>query len=159
MTVPILIPWDLYQGKAAVWCECIAAGARRAVLLPRLDPIFAPREEDPQREIEYSQLDWRLVSPTEADWTRYREMIEKLARRANLELRVQRVESMARWVGQRQVSVPQYHFWLYRDALVSDVIDKLYDETDVQERRAYWRWLLAWTAPAMARNSSVNPSV
>ena len=49
MTVPIQISWDLYQGRLAVWCECLKAGARRAVLLPRLDTIFAPREEDPGR--------------------------------------------------------------------------------------------------------------
>ena len=51
MTVPIQIAWDLYQGKTAVWCECMTAGVRRAVLLPRLDPIFAPIEEDPAREL------------------------------------------------------------------------------------------------------------
>ena len=50
MTVPIQISWDMYQGKVAVWCECLGAGVRRAVLLPRLDPIFAPTEEDPARE-------------------------------------------------------------------------------------------------------------
>ena len=35
MTVPIQIPWDLYLGKVAVWCDCVNAGVRRAVLLPR----------------------------------------------------------------------------------------------------------------------------
>ena len=45
MTVPIVIPWDLYQGKLVVWCEAVAAGARRAVLLPRLDTIFAPQQD------------------------------------------------------------------------------------------------------------------
>jgi hypothetical protein len=155
MTVPILIPWDLYQGKLAVWCECINAGARRAVLLPRLDPIFAPVEEDPSRELEYVKLDWRLVSPTEADWTRYREMVDKMARRARLHSRAQRVENVARWVGGRQVAVPQYHIWLYQDTAVASMIDRLYDEVDAQERRNMWRWLLAWTAPAGIRNPSL----
>ena len=155
MTVPIQIPWDLYQGKVAVWCECLNAGARRAVLLPRLDPIFAPVEEDPGRELEYAKLDWRLVSPKESDWTRYCEMVEKLARRARLQCRVQRVENVARWVGGRQVAVPQYHIWLYQDASVAGVIDRLYEELDAQERRNLWRWLLAWTAPAGARNPSL----
>ncbi|HSL71082.1 MAG TPA: hypothetical protein VK864_12630 [Longimicrobiales bacterium] len=154
MTVPIQIPWDLYQGKAAVWCECVNAGVRRAVLLPRLDPIFAPVEEDPARELHYAQLDWRLVSPTESDWTRYLDMVAKMAKRARLEQRVQRVESVARWVGGRQVAVPQYHIWLYRDEAVSATIDRLYEELDSQERRNLWRWLLAWTAPAQARNPS-----
>jgi hypothetical protein len=155
MTVPIQIAWDLYQGKVAVWCECLVAGVRRAVLLPRLDPIFAPLEEDPARERPYSQLDWRLVSPQEDDWTRYREIVEKMVRRSRLECRLQRVESMARWVGGRQVAVPQYHIWLYRDESVSRMIDKLYDEVDVQARRSMWRWLLAWTTPAATRNPSV----
>ena len=145
----------MYQGKVAVWCECLNAGVRRAVLLPRLDPIFGPTEEDPAREQPYAQLDWRLISPTEADWTRYLEMVEKMARRARLEVQVQRVESVARWVGGRQVAVPQFHIWMYRDALVSDVIEKLYDELDVQERRGLWRWLLAWTTPAVAGNPTV----
>jgi hypothetical protein len=154
MTVPIQIPWDLYQGKVAVWCECLNAGVRRAVLLPRLDPIFAPVEEDPGRELEYARLDWRLVSPTEADWTRYREMVDKMVRRARVSCRIQRVENVARWVGGRQVAVPQYHIWLYQDAAVVSVIDRLYDEVDAQERRNLWRWLLAWTAPAGIRNPS-----
>lgn len=84
MAVPIQIPWDLYQGKIAVWCECLAAGVRRAVLLPRLDPIFAPMEEDPARELPRSQLDWRLVSPSEADWRRYCEMVKKQAQRMQI---------------------------------------------------------------------------
>jgi hypothetical protein len=155
MTVPIQIPWDLYQGKVTVWCECITAGARRAVLLPRLDPIFAPVEEDPSRELEYSQLDWRLVSPTEPDWVRYREMVDKIAKRTRLNCRVQRVESVAKWVGGRQVSVPQYHIWLYQDPAVSGVIEELYDALDPEERRGLWRWLLAWTAPAQTHNPSV----
>jgi hypothetical protein len=155
MTVPIQIPWDLFQGKVAVWCECLAVGVRRAVLLPRLDPIFAPVEEDPAREREYHSLDWRLVSPSEHDWERYREMVDKMVQRARLQCRVQRVESIARWVGGRQVAVPQYHIWLYREEMVSRKIDKLYDEVDAQERRELWRWLLAWTTPAGARNPSV----
>jgi hypothetical protein len=155
MTVPIQIPWDLYQGKVAVWCECLNAGARRAVLLPRLDPIFAPVEEDPARELEYAKLDWRLVSPTEADWKRYREMVDKMCTRARVTCRVQRVESVARWVGGRQVAVPQYHIWLYKDPMVSDVIDELYDELDAAERGGLWRWLLAWVSPAETRNPSV----
>ena len=155
MTVPIQIPWDLFQGKVTVWCECLNAGARRAVLLPRLDPIFAPVEEDPGRELEYARLDWRLVSPTEADWKRYLEMVEKVARRARLSLRVQRVENVARWVGGRQVAVPQYHIWLFHDAAVAGIIDRLYEELDAQERRNLWRWLLAWVAPAGARNPSL----
>ena len=155
MTVPIQIAWDLYQGKVAVWSECLNAGVRRAVLLPRLDPIFAPLDEDPARELKYEQLDWRLISPTERDWTRYREMVEKMAKRSRLEFKVQRVESVARWVGGRQVAVPQYHLWLLRDASIAVVIDRLYDELDAQERRSLWRWLLAWTTPAGAKNPSV----
>ena len=154
MSVPIQIPWDLYQGKAAVWCECLNAGVRRAVLLPRLDTVFSPLEQDPAREIPYAQLDWRLISPTEADWARYRDILEKMARRAQLTLHIQRVESIARWVGGKQVAVPQYHLWLYRDAEVEAVIHRLYEELDVQERRGLWRWLLAWTSPASARNPS-----
>lgn len=155
MTVPIQISWDLFQGKVAVWCECLNAGARRAVLLPRLDPIFAPAEEDPARELPYEDLDWRLVSPSEQDWTRYRALVEKMTKRAQVECRVQRVENVARWFGGRQVAVPQYHIWLFRDAAVSGVIDQLYGELDTHERRNIWRWLLAWTAPAGAKNPSV----
>ncbi len=155
MTVPIQIPWDLYQGKVAVWCECLTAGVRRAVLLPRLDTIFAPVEEDPAREFEYDKLDWRLVSPTEPDWVHYREMVDKIVKRTRLNSREQRVESVARWVGGRQVSVPQYHIWLYQDPAVSGVIEELYDELDAEARRGLWRWLLAWTAPAQVHIPSV----
>jgi hypothetical protein len=152
MTVPIQIPWDLYQGKIAVWCECLAAGVRRAVLLPRLDPIFAPTEEDPARELPRSQLDWRLVSPSETDWRRYRDMVEKHAQRMQVSWRAQRVENVASWVGGRQVAVPQYHLWLYRDNGVGVALDRLYDEVNAQERRALWRWLLSWTTPTASRN-------
>ena len=99
MSVPIQIPWDLYQGKIVVSCQCLQAGVRRAVLLPRLDPIFAPLEADPAREIPYAKLDWRLVSPTENDWIRYTEMVEKAARRGQLCCHSQRVGSNARWGG------------------------------------------------------------
>ena len=153
MSVPIQIPWDLYQGKIAVWCECLNVGVRRAVLLPRLDPIFAPVEEDPARELAYNRLDWRLISPTEADWRHYRKIMEKHAARAQLSWRAQRVENVARWVGGRQVAVPQYHLWLYREPTVGDALDKLYEETDPLKRRDAWRWLLAWTVPAAARNT------
>jgi len=152
VTVPIQIPWDLFQGKIAVWCECLNVGVRRAVLLPRLDPIFAPVEEDPTREIAYAKLDWRLVSPSESDWRYYREIMEKHAARAQLSWRAQRVENVARWVGGRQVAVPQYHLWLYREPTVGDALDQLYDETDPLKRRELWRWLLSWTTPAAARN-------
>ncbi len=148
MTVPIQISWDLYLGRTAVWCECIAAGARRAVLLPRLDVIFSPVEEDPGRELVYGELDWRLVSPTDSDWVRYIEMAEKQAAHAGVSVRVQRVENVARWMGGRQVAVPQYHIWLYRDAAVSTSLDKLYDESDPLVRRGLWQWLLAWNTPA-----------
>lgn len=148
MTVPIQISWDLYLGRIAVWCECLAAGARRAVLLPRLDTIFSPTAEDPARELPYESLDWRLVSPTEADWIRYREMAAKQAGRLGIRVRAQRVENIARWMGGRQVAVPQYHLWLYREDAVEQMIERLYDEPDPLERRRLWRWLLAWTAPA-----------
>ena len=154
MTVPIQIPWDLYQGKLAVWCECVNVGVRRAVLLPRLDPIFAPLEEDPAREQPRSNLDWRLVSPTESDWRKYCEMVEKHAQRAQVEWRAQRVENVASWVGGRQVAVPQYHLWLYHHEGVAQAIDRLYDEVDGTERRALWRWLLSWTTPTSSRNYS-----
>lgn len=147
MTVPIQIPWDLYQGKVAVWCECLRAGVRRAVLLPRLDTIFAPREEDPGRTTEYDRLDWRLVSPTESDWSRYLEMVSKQAERARLPMHVQRVETIASWAGGRRVAVPQYHIWLYADEIVGGEIRRLYDEPDPQVRRGLWQWLLAWTTP------------
>ena len=152
MTVPIQIAWDLYQGKTAVWCECMTAGVRRAVLLPRLDPIFAPIEEDPARELPRTQLDWRLVSPNETDWRRYRDMVEKHATRAGIKWRAQRVENVASWFGGRQVAVPQYHIWLYRDEGVAAALDRLYDEVDPSERRALWRWLLSWTTPTASRN-------
>ena len=146
MTVPIQISWDLYLGRTLVWCECLLAGVRRAVLLPRLDTIFSPIEEDPARELAYGELNWRLASPTGADWERYREMAERQAGRFGLQLRVQRVENVARWMGGRQVAVPQYHLWLFRDPAVGAVIERLYDESDAEERRKLWRWLLAWTA-------------
>lgn len=150
MTVPIQIAWDLFLGKVVVWCECVRVGVRRAVLLPRLDTIFSPVEEDPAREQPYERLNWRLVSPTEQDWQRYRELVEKQAARYGVEVRIQRVESIARWMGGRQVAVPQYHIWLYREAVVGEAMDRLYEEPDPEERRALWRWLLAWSAPAGA---------
>lgn len=152
MTVPIQIPWDLYQGKIAVWCECLSVGVRRSVLLPRLDPIFAPTEEDPARERPRAGLDWRLISPTESDWRRYCEMVEKAVERASLQWRAQRVENVASWVGGRQVAVPQYHLWLYKHDGVAEALDRLYEEVDQQERRALWRWLLSWTTPTASRN-------
>ena len=152
MTVPIQIPWDLYHGKVAVWCECVNAGVRRAVLLPRLDPIFAPHEEDPARERPRAKLDWRLVSPTEADWRRYCDMVAKTAERAGVQWRAQRVENVASWVGGKQVAVPQYHVWLFKHEGVAAAIDRLYEEVDTQERRNLWRWLLSWTTPAASRN-------
>lgn len=148
MTVPIQISWDLYVGKLVVWCECLAAGARRAVLLPRLDTIFAPVQEDPARERPYAELDWRLISPTEADWARYRALVEKHVARYDVSHEFQRVENVAQWLGGRRVVVPQYHVWLYHDPEIGPVIERLYVELDAQERRARWRWLLAWTAPA-----------
>jgi hypothetical protein len=157
VTVPIQISWDLYLGRVLVWCECLLAGVRRAVLLPRLDTIFSPVDEDPARELTYGELNWRLVSPTEPDWHRYREIVERQAARYALHARVQRVESVARWMGGRQVAVPQYHIWLYRDADVGAAIERLYDEADSEERRKLWRWLLAWTAPAPAGSSGRSP--
>lgn len=148
VTVPIQIPWDYFQGRTAVWCECLVAGVRRAVLLPRLDPIFSPAGESPSGEVPYLSLDWRLVSPTEADWDRYRALAEKESARHGIAVRVQRVENLARWVGGRTVAVPQYHIWLYREPVVAEAIERLYDEPDPRERRGLWRWLLAWTAPA-----------
>jgi hypothetical protein len=47
------------------------------------------------------------------------------------------------------VAVPQYHIWLYRDPEAGRRIEALYEEPDPQERRGHWRWLLAWTAPAV----------
>jgi len=151
MTVPIQISWDLFHGKTVVWCECVRAGVRRAVLLPRLDTIFAPVEEDPARERPYASLDWRLVSPTEADWERYRELVGKAAARAHISWLAQRIETVARWVNGRPVAAPQYHIWLYRDGAVEARIRALYDEVDPERRREHWRWLLAWTPPAGSR--------
>lgn len=151
MTVPIQISWDLFHGKTVVWCECVRAGVRRAVLLPRLDTIFAPVEEDPARERPYASLDWRLVSPTEADWERYRELVGKAAARAHISWLAQRIETVARWVNGRPVAAPQYHIWLYRDGAVEARIRALYGEVDPERRREHWRWLLAWTPPAGSR--------
>lgn len=154
MTVPIHIPWDFYHGQLTVWSECVRVGVRRAVMLPRLDTIFSPMAEDPARERGGpAALDWRLVSPTEPEWDRYREMVEKHAGRVGLAWRFQRVENVARWVGGRQVAVPQYHVWIYRDVEVGSTIERLYDEADAQERRRLWGWLLGWTAPA----SNIEP--
>jgi hypothetical protein len=151
MTVPIQISWDLFDGKVVVWCECLRAGVRRSVLLPRLDTIFAPVEEDPARERPYASLDWRLVSPTEADWDRYRDLVGKAAARSEVSWLAQRIENVARWVGGRPVAAPQYHIWLYREDAVETRIRALYDEIDPERRRAHWRWLLAWTPPAGSR--------
>lgn len=144
MTVPIVIPWDLYQGKLVVWCEAVAAGARRAVLLPRLDTIFAPVREDPSRDQEYHALDWELVSPREADWEKYGEMVRKQAERYGIQYRMQRVENVAEWVRGKKVVVPQYHLWLYREDSVDARIEELYAESDPQRRRGLWRELLTW---------------
>jgi hypothetical protein len=151
MTVPIVIPWDLYQGKLVVWCEAVAAGARRAVLLPRLDTIFAPMQEDPSREQPYASLDWRLVSPKESDWQKYEEMVKKHADRYGIGYRMQRVENVAEWVGGSKVVVPQYHLWLYRDRAVDAEIDELYAESDAAARQGLWRELLAWQTSANPR--------
>jgi hypothetical protein len=148
MTVPIQIPWDLYLGRVVVWCECLAAGVRRAVLLPRLDTIFGPAEEDPARELPREALEWRLISPTEGDWRQYRALVETQAGRGDVHVHDQRVENVARWIGGRQAAVPQFHLWLYRDEDVGRRIRALYDETDPARRREEWQWLLAWTAPA-----------
>jgi hypothetical protein len=151
MTVPIQIPWDLYLGRVVVWCECLNAGVRRAVLLPRLDTIFGPAEEDPGRELPREELDWRLISPTEADWREYRALVAKQAERAGVLLNAQRTENVARWFGGRKAAVPQYHLWLYRDEEVGRAIEALYDDPDADSRRRKWQWLLAWTAPASDR--------
>ena len=148
MTVPIHIPWDMYHGQITVWCECLRAGVRRAVLLPRLDTVFSPLDEDPLRERGYRELDWRLVSPTESDWAHYRGLVEKAATRAGVLCRAQRVESLGSWGGGRTVQVPQYHLWLYRGEDVGSTIEHLYGELDGVERRRLWGWLLGWTAPA-----------
>ena len=155
MTVPIQIPWDLFLGQTIVWCDCLRAGVRRAVLLPRLDTIFGPAEEDPQRALERHQLDWRLISPTEADWRRYREQVEKHAQRAAVLLHTQRVENVAQSFGNRRVAVPQYHLWLYTQVDVLEKIEQLYDEPDPQQRAGLWRWLLGWTAPRTATEPKV----
>ena len=144
MTVPIVIPWDLYQGKLVVWCEAVAAGARRAVLLPRLDTIFAPVQEDPAREQEYTTLDWELVSPRERDWQKYGDMMRKHAERYGILHRMQRVENVAEWVHGKKVVVPQYHLWLYREEAVDAQIEELYAEPDPEKRRRLWRELLTW---------------
>jgi hypothetical protein len=151
MSVPIQIPWDLFHGKIVVWCECLRAGVRRAVLLPRLDTIFAPVAEDPARELPYKDLDWRLISPTEADWQHYTELVRKQAERTGVGWHAQRVESIAQWVGGRRVVVPQYHLWLYRDEEARAALDRLYDEVNATDRRAMWQWLLAWKAPVDLR--------
>lgn len=151
MSVPILIPWDMYLGRVVVWCECLNAGVRRAVLLPRLDTIFGPAEEDPARELPREELDWRLLSPTEGDWQQYRSMVEKQATRAGVRVTAQRVENVARWIGGRQVAVPQYHLWLFREEAVGQAIQELYDAADPSSRREQWQWLLSWTAPSSAQ--------
>jgi hypothetical protein len=151
MAVPILIPWDLYEGQVLVWCQVVAARARRAVLLPRLDTIFAPREEDPSRERGYTSLDWRLISPREADWARYEEVVSRQAARHGIGYRMQRVESLAEWVGGRKVVVPQYHLWLVGDEAWAARIDELYAESDAHRRRRLWRELLAWQTSAKLR--------
>jgi hypothetical protein len=120
------------------------------VLLPRLDVIFSPVEESPSRELPYGEMDWRLVSPTDADWTRYIELVEKQTLHSGISHHAQRVENVGRWMGGRQVVMPQYHLWLYRDADVQSVIERLYEEPDASRRRGMWQWLLAWTAPATA---------
>jgi hypothetical protein len=135
-----------------VWCEVVAAGARRAVLLPRLDTIFAPNAEDPSRELEYDALDWRLVSPREADWRKYGEMVREQAERYGIQHRMQRVENVAEWVRGKKVVVPQYHLWLYREDAVNEMIEELYAESDPRQQRALWRELLTW-------NTSDNPIV
>lgn len=148
MAVPIMIPWDLYHGQLMVWCETVAAGARRAVLLPRLDTIFAPDEEDPARERAYASLDWRLVSPREADWAKYEAMVAKQAARSGISYRMQRVESLAQWVGSRKVVVPQYHIWLFDSPDSGGRIEELYAEPDPERRSRLWRELLAWQTSA-----------
>ncbi|HUF50180.1 MAG TPA: hypothetical protein VMN60_05070 [Longimicrobiales bacterium] len=148
MTVPIQIPWDLYLGRVVVWCECLRAGVRRGVLLPRLDTIFGPAEEDPARELPREDLEWRLISPTESDWVQYRALVAKQAERADVRVHIQRVENVAKWIGGRQAAVPQYHLWLYRADDVGSAIELLYGETDPDRRRQLWQWLLEWTAPA-----------
>jgi hypothetical protein len=157
VSVPILIPWDMYLGRLVVWCECLNAGVRRAVLLPRLDTIFGPAEEDPAREMPREDLDWRLLSPTESDWVQYRALVEKQATRAGVRVLAQRVENVARWIGGRQVAVPQYHLWLFREEAIGHAIQALYDEADPASRREQWEYLLAWTAPSRGRAETGSP--
>jgi hypothetical protein len=154
VSVPILIPWDMYLGRVVVWCECLNAGVRRAVLLPRLDTIFGPAEEDPARELPREELDWRLLSPTEGDWTQYRALVEKQATRAGIRVLAQRVENVARWIGGRQVAVPQYHLWLFRAEEIGHSIQALYDEADPASRREQWQYLLSWTAPSATQSEN-----
>jgi hypothetical protein len=149
LTVPIQVAWDYHLGQTVAWAECVRAGVRRAVLLPRLEAVFSPLQEDPARELRREELEWRLVSPTEADWTRYRELVEKHAAREGVHCVVQRVENVASWAGGRRVAVPHYHIWLYREPAVARRIEALYEEPDPLRRRGLWRWLLAWTAPAV----------
>jgi hypothetical protein len=105
MTVPIQVPWDLYLGRVVVWCECLEAGVRRAVLLPRLDTIFGPAEEDPQRELPREELEWRLISPTEADWRQYRTPGGEAGGTGRCAtVHIERIENVARWLG-RQAGV------------------------------------------------------
>jgi len=153
MTVPIQIPWDLYLGRVVVWCECLSAGVRRAVLLPRLDTIFGPLEEDPARELKRESLEWRLISPVESDWTQYRALVDKQAARAGIRIHAQRVESIGQFMNGRQASVPQYHLWLYKEDDVETALNVLYDETDPSKRREMWRWLLQWTAPPVSHEA------
>jgi hypothetical protein len=154
VTVPIMIPWDMYLGRVVVWCECLNAGVRRAVLLPRLDTIFGPAEEDPAARTPREELDWRLISPTEADWRQYRSLVEKQATRAGVRVLSQRVENVARWIGGRQAAVPQYHLWLFREEEVGRAIQALYDEPDRASQREQWEWLLSWTAPVRRQRGS-----
>ena len=118
------------------------------MLMPRLDTVFSPLDEDPARERVYKDLDWRLISPTESNWAHDRGLVEKAATRAGVACRAQRVESLGRWAGGRAVQVPQYHLWLYRGEDVGAAIEHLYEELDGVERRRLWGWLLGWTTPA-----------
>jgi hypothetical protein len=151
MSVPIMIPWDMYLGRVVVWCECLNAGVRRAVLLPRLDTIFGPAEEDPTGETPREELDWRLISPTETDWRQYHSLVEKQATRAGVSVLSQRVENVARWMGGRQAAVPQYHLWLFREEEIGHAIQALYDQPDRSSQREQWQWLLSWTAPVQGK--------
>jgi hypothetical protein len=125
------------------------------VLLPRLDTIFAPVEEDPARERPYASLDWRLVSPRESDWSKYEDMVARHATRYDVRYRMQRVENVAEWVQGRRVVVPQYHLWLYRGEEIAAEIDELYAESDPDARRRLWGELLTWqTSPGRHRRRS-----